>query len=207
MITAKTLTNLAKHYSLEGWEDWQSIDQEDSDATSYIRLKDAVVAHPQLCLRALAATWGLEYEQLERIPEKPEEKQAKARKRKADDETERRNVKAKMASDYEMELTISSTENREVKVRRKMVKSEPEVNFPGSMTLEEVTAQYHMPGHSPMPGETTEVEWESSSSARIARHSLLAGMGASPPAPDQRRRVPRTGPAVDEMPENPRSKN
>ena len=51
-----------------------------------------------------------------------------------------------MASDYEIETAFSSTENREVTVKRKATKSEPEVNVPGSMTLEEVAAQYHLPG-------------------------------------------------------------
>ena len=156
------------------------------------------MAHPEQCLQALAATWGLEYGQLERVDKRAEETHFTSQKRKADDETEPRRVKARRASNCVTELSISSTESQELIIRRKTIKSEPEVKVHRRTTLEEIMEQHHVPGHSQTSGTSVELGWETSSSARVARHFIRAAGGASPPAPDGKRRVPHVGTVVDE---------
>ncbi|OCK74665.1 hypothetical protein K432DRAFT_386678 [Lepidopterella palustris CBS 459.81] len=60
------LARLAEHYSVRGWERWKRYNSNDTDATSYENLEDAVAAHRDKCLMILASTWGLQYGLLER---------------------------------------------------------------------------------------------------------------------------------------------
>ena len=61
-----TLSRLVRHYSVHGWQKWNSHNSDDSEASPYDNLDDAVAAHPHKCLRILASKWGLQYSYLER---------------------------------------------------------------------------------------------------------------------------------------------
>jgi hypothetical protein len=81
-----TLQKLAKHYLPGGWESWRQDDPDNSDATDSHEMEMAVAAHPEICLRALAENWGLEYRHLQRPvagqKRKVEEDEAESRGRK-----------------------------------------------------------------------------------------------------------------------------
>ena len=199
IIVAK-LTSLARHYSIKGWKKWPRLDREKPGPTQYDRLEDAVAAYPQGCLRILAATWGLNYRQMDRLETETEKPRATAQKRKVEDETESRRVKAKVGSAYETEISILSSETQEVIVRRKTTTAEPEVRVHQQTTLEEVMREYNMPGYHMNSQESAELAWETSSSAKAARHRLRAVGGLDPPVPDETRRRLRTGKLVDVQP-------
>jgi hypothetical protein len=194
MITVPTLTSLAKHYSVEGWEDWQSLSWDDSDGTQYECLETAVKAHPQKCLRALAVKWGLKYGQLEKTIRDDDQIFTTAQKRKADGETEPRRVKARMTSDCETEIAILSTTSEEITVRKKVTKFEPNVKVHSHTTLEELMRQYDASETPDMRMVSQELGWETSSSVRAARHNVRAKLGMGPSTPDEKRRVPRISP-------------
>ncbi|KAI4134926.1 MAG: hypothetical protein LQ347_001109 [Umbilicaria vellea] len=196
------LTSLARHYSIEGWKKWPRLDQGKPRPAQDSRLEDAVAAYPERCLRILAATWGLNYPQLERLETDTEKMPATAQKRKVEDETEPRRVKAKVGSACETEISILSGKTEEVIVRRKTTTAEPEVRFHHQTTLEEVMREYNVPGHPrPLDVESAELGWETSSSTRAARHLVRARVGLDPPAPDERHRVPRSSKVlVDKRP-------
>lgn len=176
-IAVSALQQLAKHYSVKGWEDWKMMDSGDSGATQYHCLNDAVTAHPGRCLRALAVKWGLEYGQLQTLQVQPQ-----APKRKADDsETESRRVRFKQASEVETEVSILSSDSRQA-VIQKRTKTSAEATVPINTTLEAVLMEYgHVPGHINRDEESAEVRW-SDSSTRARRHRFRAISGGEPPA-------------------------
>lgn len=61
-----TLSRLVRHYSIPGWQKWNRCNSDDTEASPYDDLDDAVTAHPYKCLRMLASKWGLQYSCLER---------------------------------------------------------------------------------------------------------------------------------------------
>lgn len=61
-----TLSRLVRHYSVRGWQKWNRCNSDDTEASLYDDLDDAVAAHPHKCLRILASKWGLQYSYLER---------------------------------------------------------------------------------------------------------------------------------------------
>ena len=199
IIVAK-LTSLARHYSIKGWKKWPCLDQEKSGSTQYDRLEDAIAAYPQRCLRILAAKWGLEYGQLDRLEMDTEKIRATGQKRKVEDETESRRVKAKVGSTCETEISILSSESQEVIVKRKTTTAEPEVRVHRQTTLEEVMRHYHVPGNPRISDGSTGLAWETSSSVQAARHRVRAAVGQDPPVPDERHRRPRISKVVDAQP-------
>jgi len=60
------LAQLAAHYHIRGWQTWSMCDSEDSDATQFNEMEDAIKARPHKCLQILASKWGLQYTQLRR---------------------------------------------------------------------------------------------------------------------------------------------
>jgi len=198
LIIVNKLASLARHYSVKGWRRWKSRESDDPNATQYNHLEDAVTAHRQRCLRILATTWGLEYSQLRRLEGEAEEMRPTTRKRKADDETESRRIRAKMESEYETEISIVSSKSEEVIVKSRRTQAGPEVRVHRQTTLEEVLRQYHVPGHSIKSVGSTELEYETSSSARAARHGVRAALGIGPPASSERRRMPHISKVTDE---------
>ncbi|KAL9023617.1 MAG: hypothetical protein Q9196_007089 [Gyalolechia fulgens] len=119
------LQRLAKHYAIDGWQDWKAEESEDAEVTQYENLEVAVARHPDLCLQSLAVTWGLEYGQLERP--RAQEARPIARKRRADDETESRRVRRKEGSEYKADISLLSADGQDVIVRRRTTVSEPDV--------------------------------------------------------------------------------
>jgi hypothetical protein len=61
-----TLSRLVRHYSIPGWQKWNRSNSDDTEASLFNDLDDAVAAHPHKCLRLLASKWGLQYNYLER---------------------------------------------------------------------------------------------------------------------------------------------
>ncbi|XTI90970.1 hypothetical protein V2W45_1470842 [Cenococcum geophilum] len=46
VLDPKTLTDLARHYSVRDWERWKRATLRDTDVSYYMELEDAVIAHP-----------------------------------------------------------------------------------------------------------------------------------------------------------------
>jgi hypothetical protein len=92
------LSRLARHYRFPGWEEWKKTDSDDSDATLYDNLEDAVAAYPSKCLRILASTWGLQYSQLQR-PRSP----TLGGKRKADADSESSVKRLRLEENFHLE--------------------------------------------------------------------------------------------------------
>ena len=63
---SSALSRLVRHYSIRGWQKWGRSNSDDTEASLYDDLDDAVAAHPHKCLRILASKWGLQYSYLER---------------------------------------------------------------------------------------------------------------------------------------------
>jgi len=63
---SSTLSRLVRHYSVHGWQKWNRSNSDDTEASLFDNLDDAVAAHPHKCLRILASKWGLQYSYLER---------------------------------------------------------------------------------------------------------------------------------------------
>ena len=59
VLDESTLIQLAKHYSVIGWEYWKRIALRNNNALLYERIEDAVSAQPNKCLWFLAMIWGL----------------------------------------------------------------------------------------------------------------------------------------------------
>ena len=193
------LTSLARYYSVEGWEDWKSLDEEETGQTQYNNLEDAVAAHPMLCLRALAEKWYLEYGQLQKLDDDTEEFHVTKRKRKADDDTNIRRIKVKRGNDYEAEISILSSTSDEVVLQSTITRSGPKLRVPRQATLEEILNKSERSRNSL---ESAGIGWETSSSVRAARHRLRAQIGMDPPVPNdpaigEKRREPRAGVVMD----------
>lgn len=168
------LQRLAKHYDIDGWQDWKMDDSEDDvDTNQFHSLETAVAEHPGLCLQVLAVKWGLEYGQLER-PTRLDASPT-AHKRKADGDSGSRRVRLRKGS----EVTILSNEIEEVIVRSKQ-SSGPGPLLPAMYirtTLEEVLREHHVPG---MSEESAEIRWGTDSDVRVARHANRAQLGMDP---------------------------
>ena len=156
------------------------MDSRDPDATQYHCLNDAVAAHPERCLRALAVKWGLEYGQLQTLQAQGISPQAP--KRKADDsETESRRVRFKPNSEVETEISILSSDSRQALIQKR-TKTSAEATVPVNTTLEAIMMEYgHIPGQTNPDEESAEVRW-SDSSIRARQHRFRATSGHDPPA-------------------------
>ena len=62
------LAQLAQHYGIVGWQNWNRAGSDDTDTTVFNDLDTAVATQPTKCRRILATKWGLDYSQLERLP-------------------------------------------------------------------------------------------------------------------------------------------
>jgi hypothetical protein len=180
IIVVSALQKLAKHYAVKGYEDWKMMEFEDPDATQYHCLNDAVAAHPERCLRALAVKWGLEYGQLQTLQVRDINHQAP--KRKADDsETESRRVRFKSGSEVETEISILSSNSRQARIQRR-TRTSAEATVPINTTLSAVLEEYgHIPGQTNPVEEPGEVRWSDSSLA-ARRHRFRGICGQDPPA-------------------------
>ena len=177
-LIVPALQRLAKHYAIDGWQDWKIHESEDADATQYDTLEVAIAAHPELCLQALAVKWGLEYGQLERPM--VQGVHPTVRKRKAYDELEPRRVKHRQTSEYVADLSILSIEGQEVIIRRRTTISEPDARVHVQTTLEEVLKEHNVPGHGEMSEESAELRYGTDSSTQLVRHHIKAVMGLDP---------------------------
>ncbi len=153
-------------------------DSEEAEPTQYAALEDAVAAHPELCLQALAVKWGLEYGQLERP--KPQDARPTAQKRKADTESESRRVRHRVANEFEADISIVSTSSEEVIVRRRTTFYEPYDRVLNHTTLRELLADDHPPERTELSPASTQLRWGTNSSTRAARHHVRA-MGEADP--------------------------
>ena len=180
IIVVSALQKLAKHYVVKGYEEWKMMESEDLDATQYHCLNDAVAAHPERCLRALAVKWGLEYGQLQTLQVRDINHQAP--KRKADDsETESRRVRFRSGSEVETEISILSSNSRQARIQRR-TRTSAEATVPINTTLSAVLEEYgHIPGQTNPVEEPGEVRWSDSSLA-ARRHRFRASCGMDPPA-------------------------
>ena len=108
------LTRLANHYSVAGWDRWKRATSGDTDVTCYTELEDAVTAHPDKCLRALAMSWGLQQTALERLGL---QREVRLRgKRKADTDNGSRRVRAR--EDQNSSSASESTSSQDINDQR-----------------------------------------------------------------------------------------
>lgn len=163
---------------MDGWQDWKAYAEENDEATQYEFLEDAVAAHPGMCHRALGVKWGLEYGHLKQ----PIQYDARPSglKRKADDESQSRRVRATYTGRSETEISISATRN-EYTMRRRTTVSEPDVQVHPHTTLAEILREYRVPGHRQLSEELAELRW-STSSMGAARHQSRAAAGLGSPS-------------------------
>lgn len=132
------------------------MDSGDPDTTQYHCINDAVAAHPERCLRALAVKWGLEYGQLQTLqawgisPQVP--------KRKVDDSgTESRRVRFKPNSKVKTEISILSSDSSQALIQKR-IKTSAEATVPVNTTLEAVLMEYgRIPGQTNPDEESAEV--------------------------------------------------
>lgn len=137
MPAVSKLQRLAKHYLPGGWESWGQDDPDNSDATDFAEMELAVAAHPEICLRALAENWGLEYGHLQRP--------GASRKRKAENEPESREGKMRKVDE---EISLQN-DSEEVFVRR-VTRSEAGV-IHTSRTLRDVLKECREPEEQEQP--------------------------------------------------------
>ena len=117
------LIRLANHYSVAGWDRWKRATSGDTDVTCYMELEDAVTAHPDKCLRALAMSWGLQQTALEQLGEpsrqegrrrRPFRQEGRLGKRKADTDNGSRRVRAREGRDNDSVTESESTSSQDV---------------------------------------------------------------------------------------------
>jgi len=117
------LIRLANHYSVTGWDRWKRATSGDTDVTCYMELEDAVTAHPDKCLRALAMSWGLQPTDLEQLGEpsrqegrrrRPFRQEGRLGKRKADTDNGSRRVRAREGQDNDSATGSESASSQDV---------------------------------------------------------------------------------------------
>jgi len=157
VLNPSALANLARHYSISGWRRWGRHGSDDTDATEYNSLEDAITAHRDKCLLMLACKWGLQYSLLER----PDYSRQQKRKAATDDGSSSRRVRAREEEDVSVESIISRDEDGEMFRQDRETRVRPRMPFTPGRTWSE---QYPpMPGQRRMSFESAVLGWRNRS--------------------------------------------